>query len=722
MGLCSDICAEKKNLKKKQYEIEKANENKKNHCFDLPIPSITPKLLYSIKEEETIKEGLKVEKNENLGEKDKPSDIETNSSFLININYFFEEYNTNEIKINKISRILKLTLLKYISTLTTKNHLESIKNPKLKKIITKLHKDLDLENNDPKIKKKESLPKDIKTILTEKKGNNIFEYAKYIDSIIEMKDIKELIKLYDEDIINKINSFFNNLIQYESLNLFFEEEFIKAQKESIFDYSAISLAILDNNHFNNYNKAKSKCPNCVKKILYHGSQSENIGKITTTEFKYTRKAFYGMGIYFSDILDYISFYSGGDKFEDRRKNFNKILPPNSIFSLIAAEIFYDQKLLKHIRDDSLKVPKLDHFPTYQEIKTLYPDKMVKKNGIHFITVETSHGHAIKDSVISTNLREEGKFIGNEYVITELDQICPIYSLTLKRNEYFVLWRDLNFEGKNNFTEYLKKRELFANEIAKMNIYIENRTESALKFVYKRRYNKMILITSIGLDLSGKKFIEIARKILGSNIIVLIFSSNKKHLEWIKNYPNVLYTNSQIFYEEYIKNYNENDLRKLKLKIEKQYDIKLLDFTEDFLSYPLYLKTGKYSDINCSKKNDYVRSIYIIYKPKNKIVTIDKKGNIKIRENKEKDKSFIWDIIIDEVELTLFSNGYYLGIKEDSNEIIIDKYMKRWNYDSKDDSYLIKAINKNNYFLSLNDNDKLCLVDEKNDSDFIFIDV
>ena len=94
----------------------------------------------------------------------------------------------------------------------------------------------------------------------------------------------------------------------------------------------------------------------------------------------------------------------------------------------------------------------------------------------------------------------------------------------------------------------------------MNIYIESNTEKALKFIYKRRFNKMILITSIGLDLSGKKFIEIARKILGSNIIVLIFSSNENHLKWSQNFPNVLYTNNGLIYQKYITNYNEKGLK------------------------------------------------------------------------------------------------------------------------------------------------------------------
>ena len=66
----------------------------------------------------------------------------------------------------------------------------------------------------------------------------------------------------------------------------------------------------------------------------------------------------------------------------------------------------------------------------------------------------------------------------------------------------------------------------------MNIYFENSIEDALKFLLKRKYNKVILISNIGKDLSGKKFVEIARKIFGFNLIVLFFSTNEEHLKWI----------------------------------------------------------------------------------------------------------------------------------------------------------------------------------------------
>ena len=286
---------------------------------------------------------------------------------------------------------------------------------------------------------------------------------------------------------------------------------------------------MDNKNIEVYENAKNNCKNYTKKLLFHGSSIDPISKIISSEFKYTRKAFYGMGIYFADNLDYVSFYSGGENYNNRRDNYNKILPPNSTFTFISAEIFYDPKLFTHIRTKDYFVNELDHFPTYEEIKQNYPNKMIPKNGIHFITVRAEQGDFLESSQISKDERQKGKFIGNEYVITELEQICKLYAIKVKKNEFFVLWRDLNFEGQNIYTNYLKKIELFSNEIAKMNIYLESNTERALKFINKRRYNKIILVTSVGLDLSGKKFIEIARKILKSNIIVLVFSNNKNHL-------------------------------------------------------------------------------------------------------------------------------------------------------------------------------------------------
>ena len=73
-----------------------------------------------------------------------------------------------------------------------------------------------------------------------------------------------------------------------------------------------------------------------------------------------------------------------------------------------------------------------------------------------------------------NNKIEGKFIGTEYVITEKEQILPLYCLTFKRNEYLILWKDPNFVYENN----LKEQKLFIYDLAKMNVYFETNTERA----------------------------------------------------------------------------------------------------------------------------------------------------------------------------------------------------------------------------------------------------
>ena len=40
-----------------------------------------------------------------------------------------------------------------------------------------------------------------------------------------------------------------------------------------------------------------------------------------------------------------------------------------------------------------------------------------------------------------------KFFATEYVIYDLDQICPFMSAKLKRVEFCVIWRDNNFSSK-----------------------------------------------------------------------------------------------------------------------------------------------------------------------------------------------------------------------------------------------------------------------------------
>ena len=186
-------------------------------------------------------------------------------------------------------------------------------------------------------------------------------------------------------------------------------------------------------------------------------------------------------------------------------------------------------------------------------------------------------------------------------------------------DIYNLWRDNNFSSepvyKNKFDAIFKKflndRIKYINQAAKYNIYPCQTWEEALKLVERKKYNKIILISNIGTDLGGQKFVDNARKIIGNDVIVLFLAYNIAHLKWIKNYKNALFSNDLNFYEEYLQCFDykhrwsimgidDNDVEKniLKLieKMEKHYKIKF-NFDDKFLQFPNYKESGKYSDLS-----------------------------------------------------------------------------------------------------------------------------
>ena len=110
----------------------------------------------------------------------------------------------------------------------------------------------------------------------------------------------------------------------------------------------------------------------------------------------------------------------------------------------------------------------------------------------------------------------------------------IYHPIRKAKEY-VFWRDGNFNKLLLNANYFQKFRMLCSEKLNMNIYFEISIEKSLKFLLKNKFDKVILISNIGLDLSGKRFIEIARKILGFDIIVLFYSNNLNHLKWVTEF-------------------------------------------------------------------------------------------------------------------------------------------------------------------------------------------
>ena len=72
-------------------------------------------------------------------------------------------------------------------------------------------------------------------------------------------------------------------------------------------------------------------------------------------------------------------------------------------------------------------------------------------------------------------------------------------------------------------------------------------DEALKIIKRKKYNKIILLSNVGIVDEAKKFIEDVRRILKFNVIVLFYTSKLSHLNWIKDFPIAIFTtNRSIF--------------------------------------------------------------------------------------------------------------------------------------------------------------------------------
>ena len=206
------------------------------------------------------------------------------------------------------------------------------------------------------------------------------------------------------------------------------------------------------------------------------------------------------------------------------------------------------------------------------------------------------------TVENYSLIDKRKFYGTEFIVNDLDQILPFMGVKLERVEYCIIWRDTNFaknqvnlnEIDNKFKNYLGDLVDKIIQKTKYNIYTCSTSEEALKLIYRKKYNKIILISNIGDigdDYGGKIFVDNARKIIGNNVIVLFNAYNINHLTWVKDYKNALFSNDTKYYEEYLdcfnhKNINEtkNAIMNLKGKLENHYKVKF-NFDKYFLFYP-----------------------------------------------------------------------------------------------------------------------------------------
>jgi hypothetical protein len=423
------------------------------------------------------------------------------------------------------------------------------------------------------------IKKNIKDVLEKMRGSNIINFANYIDEVIDSYQINKIFNLLKKDDLKEMNDIKYRLSKYINCIKLFNKEFKKSLKESIFEFSVISLVVIEREDFERFEREREKCPNRVERIVYHGTSIDPISEILTGLYKKSierNKAVNGKGVYFTDLLDYGWYYGSKD---GNRVNFSGIPKVNDTFTVIINSIYYDINGFKKVKDHK---------------------RTPGKNQINF-AFSGAKGERI-------DVPNNKKFVAGEYVIYDLDQICPFMSATLKRVEFCVIWRDINFSSKpvyNNefdekFKRFLKERLKYINQNAKYNIYPCETTDEALELVKRKKFNKIILISNVGKDLAGKKFIDQARKIIGNDVITLFLTYKISHLDWIKKYKNALFSNETKFYEIYLECFDEEKNIKTKIKdlikkVEKHYGVKF-NFDNKYLDYPHFKKEGKYVDL------------------------------------------------------------------------------------------------------------------------------
>ena len=379
-------------------------------------------------------------------------------------------------------------------------------------------------------------------IIDFKNENNRNELVNKIKSIPNNKE-ENNINIYEIGKIEELEIFYTRILQdaaqqeknqsklikdLAEFNNLFDTEIEEALKRTYFEFKIIHICLVDKEK-GPYLSEKDKCQNRVVKILYHGTKTEAAISILSDKFYQSTHHVIGPGVYFTDLLDYAWNYT--------RTRYG-IPRVGESFSFVASEVYYDNSKYEFVYDTR----------TFND--------PVQKNG-----VRCCYGYFNGHKVHRQELEQNKKPIGQEYLITDNSQILPLYTVSVKRLEYIIIWRDYNFNSENpnkyskevfdEMQEFHRKIKKFISRELDSKIYYAKTTEEALDLIERKKYNKIFIITNGNND--AKNFINEARKIIGSNVIAAVSIYNiPLHISWIKTMKNTLLLNDQEFHYKYLK--------------------------------------------------------------------------------------------------------------------------------------------------------------------------
>lgn len=131
-----------------------------------------------------------------------------------------------------------------------------------------------------------------------------------------------------------------------------------------------------------------------------------------------------------------------------------------------------------------------------------------------------------------------------FIFLKENQIIPVFSLTVKLPDYFILWK------VSRVDEEIKNYKKTFLSILHVNFYCFTSFDKALEMIKLKRKNPIRLVTNSGDNLAGTKLIREARKIVGSNFLCLIFDKKGKDFDRMPELENVLLTTSPQYFGKF----------------------------------------------------------------------------------------------------------------------------------------------------------------------------
>ena len=208
----------------------------------------------------------------------------------INIKFIKISENSTDKKFNsELTGLLNLCLLKEIASKLDFQHFLEL--PKLISYILQTLKNgqvMDISINET-----------IKAVLQKMGGSNIINFSNFVNESINEEQLNKIMESLNSNDLKIMNDIKFRLSKYNDLIKLFNKEFEKAKRESIFEFSVISLVIIEREDYEKFVQEREKCENRVDKILYHGTSIEPISCILTGLFKKSVDRCYqhGKGVY-----------------------------------------------------------------------------------------------------------------------------------------------------------------------------------------------------------------------------------------------------------------------------------------------------------------------------------------------------------------------------------------------------------------------------------------